>query len=114
MHKGEETMETRSEHDRRKEFGRAIRYRIEKQGHTPVGFAKKIGYRPDSVQEILYGQAGMTRAEMVKFAKALDLRPSEGRRQGDPFIDLPDDDLYALFLDGVPKDEPRLSDLYKY
>jgi hypothetical protein len=114
MHKGEEMVEIRSEDDPRKELGRAIRYRIEKQGHTLLGFAKKIGYRPDGVQEILYGQVGMTRAEMVKFAKALDLRPSEGRCQGDSFIDLPDDALYALFLDGVPKDEPRLSDLYKY
>ena len=114
MVKGETAMGNQTDQNRRKELGRAIRYRIEKQDYTPLQFAKKIGYRPDNVQEILYGQVGMTRAEMVKFAKVLNLRSSEGRRQGDSFIDLPDDALYDLFLDGVPRDEPKLSDLYKY
>jgi transcriptional regulator with XRE-family HTH domain len=114
MHEGEKTMGNQSEQDGRRQFGRTVRYWMEKQGCAPEGLAKKTGYSIRNIQEILYGQVVLTRAEKVKFARALNLRPSEGRSQRDPYSDLPDDALDALFLAGVPEDEPRLPILYKF
>jgi len=114
MRKGEEIMEIRSEEDRRKQFGRSIRYWMERQGWAPEDLAIKTRYTLRKIYEILYGQVILTRAEKVKFATALNLRPSEGRSQRDPYSGLSDDALDSLFLAGVPEDEPKLPILYKF
>jgi ribosome-binding protein aMBF1 (putative translation factor) len=107
-------MQIGSEQDRRKQFGRSIRYWMERQGWAPEDLAEKSRYTLRKIYEILYGQVILTRAEKVKFAKTLNLRPSEGRDQRDPYSGLSDDALDSLFLDGVPADELRLSDFYRY
>lgn len=110
-------MENQSEQNRMKRFGRAVQHLMDKRGHTLRSFAKEISYTEAKLLEILHGQVNPTRAEKVKFAKALGLRPPEDRRQTgnwDPFSDLPDDKLDSLFLDSVPDDGPKLPDAYKF
>ena len=107
-------MEKQSEQNRRKQFGRAIQYLLDERGYTHHGFARGICYLEANLYEILHGQVILTRAEKVKFAKYLNLRDKRQSGSWDPYSDLSDEALDSLFLDSVPKDEPKLPYLDKF